>query len=81
MAPLQQITYTVDNLESDVLAIPLQLAVQKLEKYYSIEQLSPIICASILLHPDMDNFFEDSESGWGDCPEWAFKAKELLKSL
>lgn len=46
-----------------------QLAKEKMIKYYSIDQLLSIICASIILHPNMDNFFENKELGWGSNPK------------
>lgn len=77
----RHILETKQHSQSPVIITSLELAYQKLEKYYSIDQLSPIICASIVLHPDMDNFFDDIESGWGDRPEWGIKARALVKSL
>lgn len=58
-----------------------QLAREKITKYYSLSQLSPIICASIVLHPNMDNFFDDKELGWGSTPEWGIQARELVQRL
>lgn len=77
----RHISSTQQTASSDVLRYSLDLAAQKLEKYYSLTELSPIICASVVLHPDMDNFFDDIESGWGTRPEWGIKAKELVKLL
>lgn len=77
----RHIVYSQNHSQSEVLSGTLKLAAQKLEKYYSIDELSPIICASIVLHPDMDNFFEDTESVWGERPSWGFKAKDLVKTL
>lgn len=77
----RHIVYSQNHSQSEVLSGPLKLAAQKLEKYDSIDELSPIICASIVLHPDMDNFFEDTESGWGERSSWGFKAKDLVKTL
>jgi len=63
------------------LDISFQLAVDKMSKYYSLSSLSPIICASVILNPNMDNFFEDQDNGWGLRPEWGMKAKRLVQEL
>lgn len=67
--------------KSHELDLSFQLAGEKMQKYYFIDQLSPIICASILLHPNMDNFFEDVELRWGLRPEWKVRVKELVTQL
>ena len=59
----------------------LQLAWNKLNKYYSLSTLSPIICASIILNPNMDGFFESSEHGWGSRNDWVDEAMRLVREL
>ena len=59
----------------------LTLAWNKLDKYYSLSNLSPIFCASIVLNPNMDGFFESSEHGWGDRSEWVTAAMLLVRQL
>lgn len=45
--------------QSQHLNYSFQLDRQKIHKYYSFEELSPIICGSIVLQPKMDKYFED----------------------
>jgi len=56
----------------------LTLAWNKLDKYYSLRSLSPVICASIVLNPNVDSFFESTEHGWGDQPCWTIEAMLLV---
>ena len=59
----------------------LNLVWNKLNKYYSKSNLSPVICASIILNPNMDGFFESSEHGWGSRSEWVEEAMHLVRQL
>jgi hypothetical protein len=59
----------------------LELALDKLNKYYSLSTLSPIICASIVLNPNMDGFFESQEYGWGNRSDWVEEAMRLVRQL
>ncbi|KAH8151914.1 uncharacterized protein LAJ45_03907 [Morchella importuna] len=67
-------------LQHSPLQRSLYLAIEKFNKYYSLETLSPILCAAIILNPNMDNFFA-SESGWGGRPDWVSHAKYLVRQL
>lgn len=40
-----------------------QLAQEKINKYYFFKELSPMICASLVLQLNMDNFTDDCELG------------------
>lgn len=59
----------------------LDLAWNKLNKYYSLSNLSPIISASIVLNPNMDGFFESLDYGWGNRSDWVEEATRLVRQL
>ena len=65
---------------SPLMVTPLTLANEKLNKYYSKNTLSPILCASLVLNPDMALFFqvEWDEDGRQD---WTQKAHQLVRNL
>lgn len=56
----------------------LQWELQKLDKYHSKDSLSPIICAAIVLNPDMSWFFELE---WADQPNWTAQCHFLVRQL
>lgn len=55
------------------------LAWNKLDKYSPLSNLSPMLCASIVLNPIMDTFFESSEHGWGNRRDWVTAATVLVR--
>ena len=65
---------------SPLMVTCLTLAHEKLHKYYSKNTLSPILCASLVLNPDMALFFqvEWDEDGRQD---WTQKAHQLVRDL
>lgn len=67
--------------QSQQLDYSFQLAREKMAKYYSLNQLSLIICGSIVLHPNMDNFLDDKELEWRSTPEWGIRVSERVRKL
>jgi hypothetical protein len=64
---------------STVLQTSLELAWSKLNKYYTLADVNPILYASVVLHPSMKYDYFDIM--WKDRPSWISHARKCVTDL
>src|ERR1700754_4322361 len=68
-----------EELHSSHFCTCINLAWEKLDKYYTLTELSPIYIAAVVLNPCLKwNYFE---SAWNSKPEWIRTAKQQFRNL
>ncbi|EJP61382.1 transposase-like protein [Beauveria bassiana ARSEF 2860] len=64
---------------SEHLRININLGWEKLNKYYSLLDETPIYCTALALHPAFRwGYFENE---WKDHPDWVVKAKQAVREV
>jgi hypothetical protein len=74
-----RIRYQHGSNASQNIVISISSARQVLDKYYSLRDLAPVMCAAVALHPEMKyQYFEDQ---WNEQPAWNTAAHHKIETL